>query len=160
MSPEFVIWVLCNFNTGPGKKKISGKEATNFPERIPIKLAEWLMRSLFVVETVSLYLYPQLILLSLVSGESLQTSLHTFFSIDMTSYFCPENLDQCLWKLFPMSNASMFKEYKPSEKCYISDWLQMNKIIAAAPCGTERDINQQENDLYKTISAGQCWTAN
>ena len=28
----------------------------------------------------------------------------------------------------------------------------MNKIIAAAPCGTERDINQQENDLYKTIS--------
>ena len=103
---EFVIWVLCNFNTGPGKKKISGKEATNFPERIPIKLAEWLMRSLFVVETVSLYLYSQLILLSLVSGESLQTSLHTFFSIDMTSYFCPENLDQCLWKLFSMSNCA------------------------------------------------------
>ena len=47
----------------------------------------------------------------------------------------------------------MFKEYKPSEKCYISDLLQINKIIAAAPCGTERDINQQENDLYKTISA-------
>ena len=46
----------------------------------------------------------------------------------------------------------MFKEYKPSEKCYISDLLQINKIIAAAPCGTERDINQQENDLYKTIS--------
>ena len=48
--------------------------------------------------------------------------------------------------------ASMFKEYKPSEKCYISDLLQINKIIAAAPCGTERDIIQQENELYKTIS--------
>ena len=46
----------------------------------------------------------------------------------------------------------MFKEYKPSEKCYISDLLQIIKTMAAAPCGTERDIIQQENELYKTIS--------
>lgn len=83
------------------------------------------MRSLFVVETVSLYLYPQLILLSLVSGESLQASLHTFFSIDMTSYFCPENLDQCLWKLFPMSNDCSFSKLRQGlgRKLHCIDWL-------------------------------------
>ena len=48
--------------------------------------------------------------------------------------------------------ALMSKEYKPSEKCYISDLLQIIKTMAAAPCGTERDIIQQENELYKTIS--------
>ena len=38
----------------------------------------------------------------------------------------------------------MFKEYKPSEKCYISDLLQIIKTMAAAPCGTERDIIQRK----------------
>ena len=83
------------------------------------------MRSLFVVETVSLYLYPQLILLSLVSGESLQTSLHTFFSIDMTSYFCPENLYQCWWKLFHVSNDFSFSKLRQglARKLHCIGWL-------------------------------------
>ena len=83
------------------------------------------MRSLFVVKTVSLYLYPQLILLSLVSGESLQTSLHTFFSIDMTSYFCPENLYQCWWKLFHVSNDFSFSKLRQglARKLHCIGWL-------------------------------------